>query len=278
MKKIKLLVIMLLMFLFVGILNVNAITNRNVYLLVEDSFSDGWDGSVVSIFGRSTIGEIGRYGLDSGGAHLYTISIPIGELIEVFFEGMGGSSECSFKLGYDPTFADSTKLIIEKPSRSLYPGTTTILPDELGYRILGESFSITYNTPTGGTYLIDSEATNGSTITISNIVPDTGYQLKEIRILKASDDTDVTTSVNYDAATKTFIMPDYAVKVNVVFEKINYTLTITGDNVTINPASPIDVVFGDNKEITITANTGYKLKSVKVDNVEQTLPLTNNKL
>lgn len=130
-----------------------------------------------------------------------------------------------------------------------------------------------------GTFTIDKTlAESGDTVTISSITPSIGYQLKEIKILKASDDLDITTTVNYNSTNKTFTMPNYAVKVNIVFEKIPYTITITGENVTINPTSPIDVVYGDNKEITITANLGYKLKSAKIDNVEQTLPLTNNKL
>ena len=121
-------------------------------------------------------------------------------------------------------------------------------------------------------------ATSGETITISDIVPSTGYQLKEIKILKASDNSDITTAVSYNATNKTFIMPDYAVKVSVEFEKLPYTITVNNVNgATITPNGTINVLYGDNKDITITANTGYRLKSVKVDDVEK-LPLTDNKV
>lgn len=130
-----------------------------------------------------------------------------------------------------------------------------------------------------GTFTVDkTSADSGETITISSITPSTGYQLKEVKILNASNDEDITASVSYNSTNKTFTMPDYAVKVNVIFEKIPYTITITGDNVTISPTSPIGVEYGDNKTITITANSGYRLTSVKVDNVEQTLPLTSNNI
>lgn len=130
-----------------------------------------------------------------------------------------------------------------------------------------------------GTFALNkASADSGETITISSITPSTGYQLKEVKILNASNDEDITASVSYNSTNKTFTMPDYAVKVNVIFEKIPYTITITGDNVTISPTSPIGVEYGDNKTITITANGGYRLTSVKVDNVEQTLPLTSNNI
>ena len=130
-----------------------------------------------------------------------------------------------------------------------------------------------------GTFALNkASADSGETITISSITPSTGYQLKEVKILNVSNDEDITASVSYNSTNKTFTMPDYAVKVNVIFEKIPYTITITGDNVTISPTSPIGVEYGDNKTITITANSGYRLTSVKVDNVEQTLPLTSNNI
>ena len=58
-----------------------------------------------------------------------------------------------------------------------------------------------------------------------------------------------------------------------------YTITInSGNGFTTNPTSPISVNKNGNQDITITADSGYKLSSVKVDGVEQILPLTNNKI
>ena len=140
-------------------------------------------------------------------------------------------------------------------------------------------YTITKGSETNGTFNVDKvSASSGATITISDITPSSGHQFKEVKILKASDNSDITTAVSYNATNKTFIMPDYAVKVGVEFEKIPYTITVNNvDGATITPNGTINVLYGDNKDITITANTGYRLKSVKVDDVEK-LPLTDNKV
>ena len=98
--------LMLLTLLFAGATAASAASTRDVYLLVEVSFGDGWGDSCVLIQNGGTIGE---YTLTSGSSYLYTISMPIGQEIEVFFEGYAFNNECSFKLGYDPTFEDATK-------------------------------------------------------------------------------------------------------------------------------------------------------------------------
>ena len=140
-------------------------------------------------------------------------------------------------------------------------------------------YTITKGSETNGTFNVDKvSASSGATITISDITPSSGHQFKEVKILKASDNSDITTAVSYNATNKTFIMPDYAVKVGVEFEKIPYTITVNNvDGATITPNGTINVLYGDNKDITITANNGYRLKSVKVDDVEK-LPLTDNKV
>lgn len=59
----------------------------------------------------------------------------------------------------------------------------------------------------------------------------------------------------------------------------SYTITINSQTgFTTDLISPKIVNKNDDLEITITANKGYKLTSVKIDNVEQALPLTNNKI
>lgn len=119
-------ILVLLLFLFAGTINANAATTTNVYLLLEDSFGDGWDGSSVQIYNRSAGGLIGTYELVSGSLQLHTIPITVGQEIEVFFEGYGVVTECSLKLGYDPDFEDPSLLIVEKPRLSMGLGTNTI--------------------------------------------------------------------------------------------------------------------------------------------------------
>lgn len=57
------------------------------------------------------------------------------------------------------------------------------------------------------------------------------------------------------------------------------TIHISPENKgTTNPTSPITVNYGNNKEIEIFAEAGYKIKKVLVDNVNKTSELVNNKL
>lgn len=59
--------------------------------------------------------------------------------------------------------------------------------------------------------------------------------------------------------------------------KVTYTITVNGENITVTPQNIITVLEGENKEIEIKANEGYKLTSVKVDGVEK-MPLENGKI
>ena len=60
--------------------------------------------------------------------------------------------------------------------------------------------------------------------------------------------------------------------VEVSYKKIPFTITVeevTG--ATVNPDGTVTVGYGDNKDFTITANTGYKLVKVLVNDVEKAL-------
>ena len=59
--------------------------------------------------------------------------------------------------------------------------------------------------------------------------------------------------------------------------KTTYTITVNGENITVGPQNVITALEGDNKEIEIKANEGYKLTSVKVDSIEK-MPLENNRI
>ena len=101
-----------------------------------------------------------------------------------------------------------------------------------------------------------------------------GWFLDSALTQKVNSDSDVSYARS-DLTKKTL----YAKWTPVVVQPTTYTITInSGTGFTVTPASPITVNENENKEITITASNGYRLKSVKVDNVEKTLPLTNNKL
>ena len=58
----------------------------------------------------------------------------------------------------------------------------------------------------------------------------------------------------------------------VSYKKIPFTVTVEDvEGATVDPDGTVTVSYGDNKDFTITANTGYKLVKVLVNDVEKTL-------
>lgn len=83
-----------------------------------------------------------------------------------------------------------------------------------------KTYIISTNT-TNGSFAVDKTiTTNGSIVEITDIIPANNYRLKNIKILKKSDSSDITSIVGYNNVNKTFIMPNYDVEIDVEFEKL----------------------------------------------------------
>lgn len=116
-------------------------------------------------------------------------------------------------------------------------GNGTITPSKIDV-IEGSKVKITFTPNTG--YMIDKVLVNGIEKTVTG---------NEIEITVDEEKT-----------------------VEVSYKKIPFTITVeevTG--ATVNPDGTVTVGYGDNKDFTITANTGYKLVKVLVNDVEKTL-------
>ena len=116
-------------------------------------------------------------------------------------------------------------------------GNGTITPSKIG-AVEGTKFEITFTPNTG--YMIDKVLVNGIEKTVTG---------NEIEITVDEEKT-----------------------VEVSYKKIPFTITVeevTG--ATVDPDGTVTVSYGDNKDFTITANTGYKLVKVLVNDVEKTL-------
>ena len=116
-------------------------------------------------------------------------------------------------------------------------GNGTITPSKIGV-IEGSKVKITFTPNTG--YMIDKVLVNGIEKTVTG---------NEIEITVDEEKT-----------------------VEVSYKKIPFTITVeevTG--ATVNPDGTVTVGYGDNKDFTITANTGYKLVKVLVNDVEKAL-------
>ena len=116
-------------------------------------------------------------------------------------------------------------------------GNGTITPSKIGV-IEGSKVKITFTPNTG--YMVDKVLVNGIEKTATG---------NEIEITVDEEKT-----------------------VEVSYKKIPFTITVeevTG--ATVNPDGTVTVGYGDNKDFTITANTGYKLVKVLVNDVEKAL-------
>ncbi len=150
---------------------------------------------------------------------------------------------------------------------------------------VGESTDAAYRAPYGSTVTITPEGNPGYVI-----------NPESIKILKASDDSDVTDEVNYssDGGTYTFTMPAYSVIVKAEFMLIPYYITINSQiaggsitDVTINGDAgtltddKYSANYGDEVTFVPTPDTGYQLVSgsVKVtyaDDETQEVPCNYN--
>ena len=116
-------------------------------------------------------------------------------------------------------------------------GNGTITPSKIDV-IEGSKVKITFTPNTG--YMVDKVLVNGIEKTVTG---------NEIEITVDEEKT-----------------------VEVSYKKIPFTITVeevTG--ATVDPDGTVTVSYGDNKDFTITANTGYKLVKVLVNDVEKTL-------
>lgn len=120
-------------------------------------------------------------------------------------------------------------------------------------------YTITSNAGTGGTITPSGTATltHGSDQTYE-ISPSTGYYLSDVRV----DNVSVGAVTSY---TFRNITSDHTI--TVTFSRITYTITSTaGSGGSITPQGEISAEHGTNRTFTITANTGYHIADVRVDN------------
>ena len=123
-------------------------------------------------------------------------------------------------------------------------GNGTITPSKIG-AVEGTKFEITFTPNTG--YMIDKVLVNGIEKTV------TGNKIE--------------LTVNEEK------------EVKVSYKKIPFTVTVKDvDGATITPNGVVAVNYGEDKEFTITANSGYKLVKVLVDGTDKTADMVGDTL
>lgn len=136
------------------------------------------------------------------------------------------------------------------------------------------SYTITKTTPVNGTFKVSATtATSGTSVTVSDIVPTSGYEFESISVKDASNGTvattEVTTGSNY-----TFTMPASNVTVTVTFKQsstpaVPYNITVSTDdtNGTVS-CDTSSATVGTTVTFTITPNSGYAIDAVTVTGTE----------
>ena len=100
--------------------------------------------------------------------------------------------------------------------------------------------------------------------------PDEGYMID--KVLVNTVETTIT-------GNKLELAVDEEKEVKVSYKKIPFTITVKDvDGATIIPNGVVAVSYGEDKEFTITANSGYKLVKVLVDEVDKTADMVGDTL
>ena len=126
------------------------------------------------------------------------------------------------------------------------------------------TFNVITSVPGGNGTITPSkiDVIEGSKVKIT-FTPNTGYMIDKV-LVNGIEKTATGNEIE--------ITVDEEKTVEVSYKKIPFTITVeevTG--ATVNPDGTVTVGYGDNKDFTITANIGYKLVKVLVNDVEKAL-------
>lgn len=124
-----------------------------------------------------------------------------------------------------------------------------------------KEYIISAKCSSGGTIspIGDSIVKHGESIEY-HISPDPGYIIKSIKI----DDMPVEILTDY---TFTQVIKEHTIEV--VFEITQIQISVScGENGTVSPSGKITLDYGSSQTFTITPNTGYGIKSIKINGIE----------
>ena len=136
-------------------------------------------------------------------------------------------------------------------------------------------YTVTAKKVTGVSYTVDkTTATMGETVTISNVITDTGVILKEFRVNGQKIENN------------SFVMPAENVTIEPIIEKTVYTVTIAScENGSVSLKDGLNYNYGDKVVLVLSPATDYQLdtvsvktasgKTVEVSNLTFTMPAEN---
>ena len=146
----------------------------------------------------------------------------------------------------------------------------TITDIDIKVKVL-DKFNVTTSVDGGNGTITPSkpDVVEGTKVEIT-FTPDTGYMID--KVLVNTVETTVT-------GNKIVLTVNEEKKVIVSYKKIPFTVTVKDvDGATITPNGVVAVSYGEDKEFTITANSGYKLVKVLVDETDKTADMVGDTL
>ena len=146
----------------------------------------------------------------------------------------------------------------------------TITDIDIKVKVL-DKFNVTTSVDGGNGTITESktDVVEGTKVEIT-FTPDTGYMIDKVLV------NTVETTVTGNNIELTV---NEEKKVIVSYKKIPFTVTVKDvDGATITPNGVVAVTYGEDKEFTITANSGYKLVKVLVDETDKTADMVGDTL
>ena len=137
--------------------------------------------------------------------------------------------------------------------------------------VVKNTFDVITSVPGGNGTITPSilDVVEGTKVEIT-FTPNTGYMIDKVLV-----NTVETTVIG----NKIELTVDEEKDVAVSYKKIPFTVTVKDvDGATITPNGAVAVSYGEDKEFTITANSGYKLIKVLVDEVDKTADMVGDTL
>ena len=135
--------------------------------------------------------------------------------------------------------------------------------------VVKNTFNVITSVPGGNGTITPSKigAVEGTKVEIT-FTPDTGYMIDKVFV----NTVEVTVTGN-----KIELTVNEEKDVKVSYKKIPFTVTVKEvDGATITPNGAVAVSYGEDKEFTITANSGYKLVKVLVDGTDKTADMNGD--
>ena len=137
--------------------------------------------------------------------------------------------------------------------------------------VVKDKFNVTTSVDGGNGTITESktDVVEGTKVEIT-FTPNTGYMID--KVLVNTVETTVT-------GNKIELTVNEVKEVVVSYKKIPFTVTVKDvDGATITPNGVVAVSYGEDKEFTITANSGYKLVKVLVDGTDKTADMVGDTL